>query len=54
MNHVIFITWNYESKEKTVKKLELDDLDLEEDEVEAKTEMVEVFLPAEERRRKNA
>lgn len=35
------------AKRKPLEALELDDLDLDEDDVEAKTETVEVFLPAE-------
>ncbi|ARD47955.1 electron transfer flavoprotein subunit beta [Sporosarcina sp. P37] len=34
------------AKKKPLEELELDDLDLEEDDVEAKTETIEVFLPA--------
>ncbi|WP_026575801.1 electron transfer flavoprotein subunit beta/FixA family protein [Bacillus sp. UNC438CL73TsuS30] len=34
------------AKKKPLEELELDDLDLEEDEVEAKTKTIEIFLPA--------
>ena len=33
------------AKKKPLEKLELDDLDLDEDDVEAKTETIEVYLP---------
>ncbi|AMW99550.1 electron transfer flavoprotein subunit beta/FixA family protein [Rummeliibacillus sp. G93] len=35
------------AKKKPLEELELDDLDIDEDDVEAKTETVEIFLPAE-------
>ena len=35
------------AKKKPLEKLDLDDLDIDEDEVEAKTKMVERFLPPE-------
>ncbi len=35
------------AKKKPLEELELDDLDLEEDDVEAKTKTIEIFLPAE-------
>lgn len=41
------LTGNYESEEKPLEELEIDDLDLDEDDVEASTETVEVFLPPE-------
>jgi electron transfer flavoprotein beta subunit len=34
------------AKKKPLDELELDDLDLEEDDVEAKTKTIEIFLPA--------
>ncbi len=34
------------AKKKPLEELELDDLDLDEDDVEAKTETIEIFLPA--------
>ena len=34
------------AKKKPLEKLDLDDLDMDEDEVEAKTKVVELFLPA--------
>ena len=34
------------AKKKPLEELELDDLDLEEDDVEAKTETIEIYLPA--------
>ena len=34
------------AKKKPLEELELDDLDLEEDDVEAKTKTIEIFLPA--------
>ena len=45
MNHVIHLYQDYESKEKTIRRIELDDLDLEEEDVEAKTKTIEIFLP---------
>ena len=42
------------AKKKPLITLELDDLDLEEEDVEAKTEKVEVFLAAKETTRKSA
>src|SRR5699024_12418974 len=36
-----------QAKKKTLEELELDDLDLDEEDVEAKTETIERFLPAE-------
>ena len=33
------------AKKKPFEELELDDLDLEEDDVEAKTETIEIYLP---------
>ena len=34
------------AKKKPLEELELDDLDLEEDDVEAKTKTIEIYLPA--------
>ena len=34
------------AKKKPLEKLELDDLDLDEDDVEAKTETIEIYLPS--------
>ena len=36
-----------QAKRKPLDELELDDLDLDEDDVEAKTETIDIFLPAE-------
>ena len=42
------------AKKKPLEKLELDDLDIDEDEVEAKTKTIDRFLPPAKRRRKDS